>query len=361
MICLPGEQVLDAATGRPGSRRHSALCVISAGFAETGAEGRDRQERLLALVRAHGARLVGPELPRNRRSGTRPERDVRAPSTPGRERSGSRRRAARSGSRSWRRPPSAISASQPSSRSATRPTCHPTTCSSGGRTTTRHRPRPPLSRVVRQSTRVLSHRTPRRPPQADPRPEGRFDLAPARGRPARTPRRSPDPRRPSTRCSIRPAYCAPTRWRSSSTQPRFSHAAAPGGRRVGVITNAGGLGILCADACEAAGLELPTLTETTRAAARGPLPVEASLGNPIDLLGSATAATYRAALDPLLADPNLDAIIALFVPPVVAGANEVAVAIREAVEAIRLRRSPSSPPSSAPKACHRPCAIPTLR
>ena len=59
MICLPAEQVIDAASAalRRGVR---ALCVISAGFAETGAEGRARQERLLALVRAHGARLVGP-------------------------------------------------------------------------------------------------------------------------------------------------------------------------------------------------------------------------------------------------------------------------------------------------------------
>ena len=59
VICLPAERVLDAAADalRSGVR---ALCVISAGFAETGEEGRQRQERLLELVRAHGARLVGP-------------------------------------------------------------------------------------------------------------------------------------------------------------------------------------------------------------------------------------------------------------------------------------------------------------
>ena len=59
VICLPGAQVLDAAESalRGGVR---ALCVISAGFAESGAIGRERQERLLGLVRAHGARLVGP-------------------------------------------------------------------------------------------------------------------------------------------------------------------------------------------------------------------------------------------------------------------------------------------------------------
>src|SRR5207247_10429700 len=74
-----------------------------------------------------------------------------------------------------------------------------------------------------------------------------------------------------------------------STQPL------PRGRRVAVVTNAGGLGILCADACEAAGLELPSLADSTSIALKSVLPREASLANPIDMLGSATAATYAAA------------------------------------------------------------------
>ena len=59
VICLPGAHVLDSARSalEAGIR---ALCVISAGFAEIGEEGRERQEQLLALVRAHGGRLVGP-------------------------------------------------------------------------------------------------------------------------------------------------------------------------------------------------------------------------------------------------------------------------------------------------------------
>ncbi len=59
VICLPGDRVLAAAEEalRKGTR---ALCVISAGFAEIGPEGRERQEQLLAMIRAHGARLVGP-------------------------------------------------------------------------------------------------------------------------------------------------------------------------------------------------------------------------------------------------------------------------------------------------------------
>src|SRR5439155_24767664 len=104
----------------------------------------------------------------------------------------------------------------------------------------------------------------------------------------------------------------------------------PAGRRTAVATNAGGLGILCADACEAAGLELPELSEETRRQLREALPVDASVANPIDLLGSATASAYETALPLLLADPGVDSVIALFVPPVVATAEDVAAAIARA-------------------------------
>src|SRR5437763_3154492 len=59
VICLPGEHVLDAAESALATGT-KALCVISAGFAETGPEGIERQERLLGLVRAHGGRVIGP-------------------------------------------------------------------------------------------------------------------------------------------------------------------------------------------------------------------------------------------------------------------------------------------------------------
>src|SRR6266545_1900652 len=58
-VCVPAAAVLDAAESAL-QRGVKALCVISAGFAEVGREGLERQERLLALVRAHGARLIGP-------------------------------------------------------------------------------------------------------------------------------------------------------------------------------------------------------------------------------------------------------------------------------------------------------------
>ena len=62
------------------------------------------------------------------------------------------------------------------------------------------------------------------------------------------------------------------------------------------------------------------------------LPSAASAANPVDLLGSATAADYERAVPLLLADPRVDALIVLFVPPVSAGAGEVADAIERAAQ-----------------------------
>jgi acetyl coenzyme A synthetase (ADP forming)-like protein len=109
-----------------------------------------------------------------------------------------------------------------------------------------------------------------------------------------------------------------------SSQPRV------GGRRVALLTNAGGLGILAADACEASGLELTPLAEETVAELRTLLPAEASLANPVDMLGSATGDSYAAAVPVLLADPQVDALIVLFVPAVSATADTVARAVDRA-------------------------------
>ncbi len=107
----------------------------------------------------------------------------------------------------------------------------------------------------------------------------------------------------------------------------------PEGRRVAVLTNAGGLGILCADACDASGLELPELSEETREILAALLSTEASLANPVDMLGGATPETYADALRPLLRDPHVDAVITLFVPTVTALADDVAHAIDEVAAA----------------------------
>jgi acetyl coenzyme A synthetase (ADP forming)-like protein len=101
----------------------------------------------------------------------------------------------------------------------------------------------------------------------------------------------------------------------------------PAGRRVAILTNAGGPGILCADACEANGLEIPPLGDETRTALRAILPLEASVGNPVDMIASASAAQFEQAIRIVGRDANIDAIVVIFIPPLVTKPEDVARAI----------------------------------
>ncbi|MFL5540969.1 MAG: acetate--CoA ligase family protein [Longimicrobiaceae bacterium] len=110
----------------------------------------------------------------------------------------------------------------------------------------------------------------------------------------------------------------------------FSHQPIPRGNRVAIVTNAGGPGIIIADACEASGLAVAELTEATRARLATQLPEEASVQNPVDMIASATAESYRMAVEAVLADPQVDGVIAAFVPPLGIRNQDVAQAIVDA-------------------------------
>ncbi|HXH37993.1 MAG TPA: GNAT family N-acetyltransferase [Thermoanaerobaculia bacterium] len=103
----------------------------------------------------------------------------------------------------------------------------------------------------------------------------------------------------------------------------------PKGSRVAIATNAGGPGILAADACEANGLALAQLSAETAEKLRAMLPSAASVGNPIDMIASATAEQYHAALQLLLADPGVDSVIAIYIPVLATEAAGVARAIQD--------------------------------
>ena len=113
---------------------------------------------------------------------------------------------------------------------------------------------------------------------------------------------------------------------------------APKGRRVAILTNAGGPGILCADACEAEGLHVPAFSLDTQQRLRELLPAEASIANPVDMIASATAGQYKKALELLGNDPGIDAIIVIFIPPLVTRAEDVATAIVEGTRALEGRK-----------------------
>ncbi|MCB9578981.1 MAG: acetate--CoA ligase family protein [Polyangiaceae bacterium] len=103
----------------------------------------------------------------------------------------------------------------------------------------------------------------------------------------------------------------------------------PKGSRVAILTNAGGPGIMASDACESRGLSLPRLSPKTEQALLEFLPPEASVKNPVDMIASAPASSYERALGLLLADEQIDAVLVLFVPPIVTEPAAVATAIRQ--------------------------------
>ena len=107
----------------------------------------------------------------------------------------------------------------------------------------------------------------------------------------------------------------------------------PRGNRVGIVTNAGGPGIMASDACEAHGLEVVTLADETLRRLQEFLPAEASTKNPVDMIASATPLSFEKAVRIVANDPNVDSLIVLYVPPIVTNAGDVAQAIVRGAEA----------------------------
>jgi acetate---CoA ligase (ADP-forming) len=330
VICVPGAQVLDAAVEalQKGVR---AICVISSGFAETGAQGRERQEKLLALVRAHGARLLGPNCLGIASSKPRLNATFAPRALP----------AGRIGFSSQSGALGLALLEQGSARLG-----FSAFVSIGNKADVSSNDLLEWWEDDAETDVVLLYLE----SFGNPRKFGRISRRVARRKPILALKAGATAAGAKAASSHTAALAgseaavdalfhqtgvlrARTLEELVDVAGLLSSQPLPHGRRVGVLTNAGGLGILCADACEGAGLELPDLAERTREALADVLPRESSLANPVDMLGSATGQTYERAIPPLLADPRLDALIVLFVPPVVAGASEVAASIRRAVEA----------------------------
>lgn len=338
VICLPGHLVLEAARDALETGC-DALVVISAGFAEVGAEGAERQRELLALARAHGARLIGPNCLGISSSAVR----VNATFAP---------RAL---------PPGPIGFSSQSGAlglalleaAANRGLGFSGFASIGNKADVSSNDLLEWWEDDEDTNLVLLYLE----SFGNPRKFGRIARRVARRKPILAMKAGVSAAGQRAASSHTAALASSdtaveTLFRQAgvirarslgelvdvaallSSQPPLR------GKRVAVMTNAGGLGILCADACEAAGLELPHLAPETEAALRALLPAEASVANPVDLLGSATEAAYESCIPLVAADPSIDALIVLFVPPVVAGAQEVAEGVRRAVDALPAHDKP---------------------
>lgn len=329
VVCVPAAGVIEAAEQalRHGVR---ALVVISAGFAETGSDGIDRQERLLALVRAHGARLIGPNCLGISVAGVSLNATFASRATP----SGNIGFSSQSGALGL----ALLEAA------ATRGLGLSAFVSIGNKADVSTNDLLEWWEEDAATEAILLYVE----SFGNPRRFGRIARRVARRKPilALKSGRSKSGQRAASSHTAALAGSdtaadalfhqagvirADTLEELVDVATLFSSGARLGGRSVGLVTNAGGLGILCADACEAAGLELPALGADTVAALRRVLPAEASVANPVDMLGGATAETYASVLPHLLADPHLSACIVLFVPAVSSTAEEVASAVVEAV------------------------------
>jgi acyl-CoA synthetase (NDP forming)/GNAT superfamily N-acetyltransferase len=312
VVCLPAEQVLEAAEEvlDAGVR---ALCVISAGFAEVGPEGAERERRLLELVRAHGARAIGPNCLGIAVAAAR----LNATFAP------------------HPFPPGPIGFSSQSGalglalleEAASRRLGFSAFVSIGNKMDVssndllEHWEDDPGTEVVllyvesfgnpRKFARIARRLARRKPVLAM---KSGVSRAGARAASSHTAALAGSEAAADALFRQTGVIRASSLEELADAAMLLSRFPLPRGPRVAVLTNAGGLGILCADACEGAGLELASLGEETTAALRAALPPAASVGNPVDVLGSAGAESYAESLGPLVADPAVDAVLVLFVP-----------------------------------------------
>lgn len=119
-------------------------------------------------------------------------------------------------------------------------------------------------------------------------------------------------------------------FRAATSEQMFDWARAlelgrlPAGRRVAVLTDAGGPGVIAADALEVNGLRLARLTERTLKALAARLPPAAGIHNPVDMLASASPEDYAACLDLVLEDTGVDSALVILPPPPMFTADSVA-------------------------------------
>ena len=104
----------------------------------------------------------------------------------------------------------------------------------------------------------------------------------------------------------------------------------PGGDRVGILTNAGGPGVLCADSCDFRGLRVPEPPDEVKAAFAGLVPSTGIVQNPVILLSQSGADEYRRAVGIMAASTAYDAVIVIYAPQVGTNAADVASGIRQA-------------------------------
>ena len=293
VICVPAAAVADAATDALEAGVRS-LCVVSAGFAEIGAAGAARQESLVALVRSYGGRLIGPNCLGIASTGSRLSATFAAQPLP----PGGVGFASQSGALGL----AVVEQARDRGLGLSAFVSLGNKADVSSNDLLEHWEDDEATSVV--ALYLESFGNPLRFARVARRVARRKPVLALKGGATAGARAAAS--HAAALASSEVAVDALFRQsgvQRARTLSEFLDAAAllssqplPRGPRVAVLTNAGGLAILCADACAAEGLELPPPSAETRAALRDVVPAEAGLGNPIDVLGSASAETFAAAL-----------------------------------------------------------------
>ncbi len=330
MVCVPAPlvgPVIDEA----GELGVAAICVISAGFAEIGGEGEERQEELLANARGHGLRLIGP----NCMGLLNGSGEVRMNAT---------------FSRTFPRP-GRVSMSSQSGALGLAVIEHVEELGLGiatfvsignkadisGNDLLMYWENDPDTDVILMYLESFGN----------PRKFSRIARRISRTKPivaVKAGRTSAGVRAASSHTAaigsgdtaVEALFAQTGVVRTDTLEEMFDVATLlasqglPAGRKVAVLTNAGGPGILAADALESNGLEVPRLSERTQEELRSFLPAEAGIGNPVDMIASASPGSYGQALRVLGEADEVDIIFVVFVP---AGAMDTEGVARALIDA----------------------------
>jgi len=117
----------------------------------------------------------------------------------------------------------------------------------------------------------------------------------------------------------------------------LTHQPMPKGNRLAIVTNAGGPGVMATDAAVSAGLEIARFEPETTKKLKAVLPAAANTKNPVDVIGDAHSDRYEAALEAVLADPNVDQALVILTPQSMTDIDEIARGV------LRVRRNTVKP------------------
>jgi acetyl coenzyme A synthetase (ADP forming)-like protein len=311
VIAVPAPAV-EAVIDDCGARGVRAIIVISAGFAEVGAQGRERQQKLLEKVRGYGMRMVGPNC--LGLLNTDPAVRLNASFAPDFPAPGAIAFCSQSGALGL----AVIALARERALGLSSFVSVGNKADVSGNDLLQYWEEDPRTRVI--LLYLESFGNPRRFARIAKRVSRRKPIVAVKAGRTGAGRRAAGSHTAALAASdvaTDALFHQTGVIRADTLGEMFDLAAAlssqplPAGRRVAILTNAGGLGILCADACEANGLVVREPSEEIQRQLRAFLPPEASVANPVDMIASASADDFRRATEILLAADSVDALIVL--------------------------------------------------